>query len=143
MTAPAGPAVERQIAGDMIRRALPLAPVVVGVAALVWGGAGAASAALAVVLVLANFAAAAALLTWAAGISLTFLMVAALGGFLLRLALLTVAVVLVKGQPWMRLLPFALTMVGAHLGLLVWEVRHISASLAYPGLRPTRTTGGR
>jgi hypothetical protein len=87
-----------------------------------------------------GFAAAAALLTWAAGISLTFLMAAALGGFLLRLALLTVAVVLVKGQPWMRLLPFALTMVGAHLGLLVWEVRHVSASLAYPGLRPTRTT---
>ena len=32
------------------------------------------------------------------------------------------------------------TLIVTHLGLLIWETRHVSASLAYPGLKPT---GGR
>jgi hypothetical protein len=31
-----------------------------------------------------------------------------------------------------------LTLVATHLGLLFWELRFISASLAFPGLKPER-----
>jgi hypothetical protein len=120
----------------MARRALPAVPVLVIVAGLIWGWAGAASAAFAVVLVLANFAASAALLAWAARVSLPLLMIAALGGFVVRLFVLTAIVIAVKDQPWVDLVPLGLTLVVTHLGLLIWETRHVSASLAFPALKP-------
>ncbi len=143
LTADHGPSVEPQVAVDMARRVLPAVPVLVLVSGLVWGLDGAASAAFAVVLVLANLAASAWLLATAARISLPLLMVAALGGFVVRLALLTAAVILVKDQPWVDLVALCLTLVVTHLGLLIWETRHISASLAYPALKPKPTGGGR
>lgn len=144
-TADAGPAVEAQVAGDMARRCLPVAPVLVLVSGLIWGVDGALSAAFAVVLVLANLVLAAALLGRAARISLSLLMVAALGGFALRLILLTAVVWAVKDQAWVDMTPLGLTLIVTHLGLLVWETRHVSASLAYPAVKPTpsKLAGGR
>jgi hypothetical protein len=144
-TADPGPAVEAQVAGDMARRMLPVVPVLVLVAGLVWGVAGGVSAAFAVVLVLANLALSAALLGWAARISLPLLMVAALGGFALRLVLLTAVVWAVKDQAWVEMVPLGLTLAVTHVGLLIWETRHVSASLAYPALKPTakQLAGGR
>ena len=69
------PPVERQIAFDMAKRALPVAPILVTIAGAIWGWAGAASAAFAVALVLLNFAVAAITLSWAARISLACLWV--------------------------------------------------------------------
>jgi hypothetical protein len=132
-----GPAVEPQVAIDMARRVLPAVPVIVLVSGLVWGLDGAASAAFAILLVLANLAASAYMLAAAARISLPLLMVAALGGFVVRLAVLTGVVILVKDQPWVDLVALSLTLVVTHLGLLIWETRHISASLAFPALKPT------
>ncbi len=140
-TADPGPAVEPQVAFDMARRVLPAVPVLVLVAGLVWGLDGAASAAFAIVLVVANLFASAALLATAARISLPLLMVAALGGFVVRLALLTVVVIAVKDQPWVDLVALCLTLVVTHLGLLVWETRHVSASLAFPALKPVTAKG--
>jgi len=136
VTADHGPAVEPEVALDMARRVLPAVPVLVLVAGLIWGLDGAASAAFAILLVLANLAASAYLLATAARISLPLLMVAALGGFVVRLALLTTVVLLVKDQPWVDLVALSLTLVVTHLGLLIWETRHISASLAFPALKP-------
>ncbi|MEA2716346.1 MAG: hypothetical protein QOI99_663 [Actinomycetota bacterium] len=136
VTADHGPAVEPEVALDMARRVVPAVPVLVLVAGLVWGLDGAASAAFAIVLVLANLAASAYLLATAARISLPLLMVAALGGFVVRLAAITAIVLAVKDQPWVDLVALCLTLVVTHLGLLVWETRHISASLAFPGLKP-------
>lgn len=136
-TADPGPAVEAQVAGDMARRILPVFPVLVLVAGLIWGADGAISAALAVVLVLGNLALSAALLGWAARISLALLMAAALGGFILRLVLLTAVVYAVKDQGWVDIVALGITLAVTHVGLLVWETRHVSASLAYPGLKPT------
>ena len=143
-TADHGPAVEPQVAFDMARRVLPAVPVLVLVAGLIWGLDGAASAAFAIGLVLANLAASAYLLATAARISLPLLMVAALGGFVVRLAVLTGVVIAVKDQPWVDLVALSLTLVVTHLGLLIWETRHISASLAFPALKPTKPkpTGG-
>jgi hypothetical protein len=139
-TADPGPAVEAEITADMARRMLPVLPVIVVVAGLIWGPDGAASGAFAVVLVLANLGLSAALLGWAARTSLTLLMAAALGGFILRLFLLTAVVFLVKDQPWVDITALGFTLIVTHLGLLIWETRHVSASLAYPPLKPT---GGR
>jgi hypothetical protein len=130
------PPVERQVAGDMIRRALPVAPVLVAVAALVWGLDGGLSAAYGLAIVLANFALAAALLSWAGRRSVALLMGVALFGYLMRLALVAGAVLAVKDLAWVELMPLGLTIVVTHLGLLLWETSRVSASLAFPGLKP-------
>lgn len=140
-TAPAdlGPAVEREVVSDMIRRAWPALPVIVVLAGLGWGVDGALSAGFAIGLVLVNFLFAASLLGWAARISLVFVAVAAMGGFIVRLALITVAVLAVKDQPWVDLVPLGFTIVVTHLGLLIWEVRHLSLSFTYPTLKPGKS----
>ncbi len=134
------PPVERQVVTDMVRRALPVLPILVVLAGLGWGAAGAASAAYAIGLVLVNFLFSAVLLETAARISLPLLMVAAVGGFVVRLALISAAVLLVKDHSWVALVPLSITLIVTHLGLLVWESRHVSASLAFPALKPA---GGR
>ena len=143
-TADPGPAVEAQLAADMARRMLPVLPVVVLVAGLIWGVDGGLSAGFAVLLVLANLALSAVLLSRAARISLALLMGAALGGFVLRLVLLTAVVWAVKDQSWVEMVPLGLTLAITHVGLLIWETRHVSASLAFPALKPTpKLAGGR
>ncbi len=132
------PPVERQVVTDMIRRSLPGLPVLVLVAAAFWGVAGALSAAFAIGLVLVNFLVAATLLTAGARVSIAMFALAAMGGFVLRLALLTVAVLAVKDHWWVELVPLGFTLVVTHLGLLIWEARHVSFSLAFPGLKPAK-----
>ncbi len=130
------PPVERQVAGDMIRRALPVAPVIVLVAFLGWGVDGALSAVYGLALVLANFGLAAVLLSWGGRRSMALLMGMALFGYILRLGLVAGAVLAVKDQGWVELLPLGLTIVLTHLGLLFWETSRVSASLGFPGLKP-------
>jgi hypothetical protein len=135
-----GPAVESQIALDLVRRSLPFIPFVLLVAAASGGVNGSLSAAYGIALVLCNFVLAAAMLGWAARISFAALGAAALFGYLLRLGLITVAVLVVKDQSWVKLVPLGITIIVTHLGLLLWELRYISASLAHPGLKPERAT---
>jgi hypothetical protein len=106
--------------------------------AIGWGTAGAVSSAFAGTLVVANFLASAWLLTTAARISYALLMGAALGGYALRMGIIAGAVLAVRNAAWVELMPLGLTLVVAHLGLLVWELRFVSASLAFPGLKPER-----
>jgi hypothetical protein len=134
-----GPAPEREIALDMVRRALPVAPVLVGLAVLPWGIDGALSAAFAIVVVVANFLLAAWVLAAASRISYGLLMGAALFGYLVRIALIGLAVWAVKDASWVEPLPLGLTLIVTHLGLLLWELRYVSASLAFPGLKPGAT----
>jgi hypothetical protein len=144
MTAVAGDAAvtadvepERELALDMAKRAVPLALLPIGACAAVWGFAGAASAAYAVVLVVANFLVAAWMLSTAAKLGETMVMAAALFGYILRLGFIFAAVWPVKDAGWVEPLALGLTLIATHLGLLVWELRYVSASLAHPGLRPT------
>ena len=130
--------VEREVAADMIRRALPFLPVLVVIGGVFWGVAGALSVAFAIAIVVANLALSAVLLAWAARISLGMLMGVALFGFLVRLGLITVAVLAVEGQWWVDLIPLCAALLVTHLGLLIWETRHVSMSLAYPGLKPAK-----
>lgn len=135
------PAVEREVVVDMVRRAAPALPLVVLVAGLARGADGACSAAFAIALVVGNFLAAAALLGWAARISPVVMAATAMGGFVGRLLVITVAFLLVKDQAWVDVPAFGLTLIITHLGLLMWEARHVSASLAFPGVRPARARG--
>ncbi len=131
-----GPAPERAVALDLVKRGLYALPVALLVGFAGWGTDGSLSVAFAASLVLANFWLAAVLLGWAARISLGLLMGVSLLGFVLRIGLIALAVVAVSGQPWVEPTPLAVTLVVAHLGLLFWETRFVSASLAFPGLKP-------
>ena len=84
-----------------------------------------------------NFALAAALISTTARISLALMMGAVLFGYLIRLGIIFAAVVLVRNMSWISLPALGCTIIVTHLGLLFWELRHVSASLAYPGLKPT------
>ncbi|GAC1318803.1 MAG: hypothetical protein NVSMB12_17800 [Acidimicrobiales bacterium] len=137
----AGDAVEQAIVRDMLTRAWPLPVAVVALGAF-WGWAGLASAAFAVALATVNLVAAATLLSWTARISLGLLMGAALGGFILRLAVITGIVLAVHTQPWVSIVPLGLALVITHLGLLAWETRFVSASLAFPTTYPKPSRKG-
>lgn len=130
-----GPAPEQEVAGDMAKRAVFAAPVLL-LFGLLWGVDGVLSVAYGIGIVVVNFLLAAAMIAYAARVSLGLMMGAALGGFFVRMGLVAVAIVLVVDQPWVELVPLCITLIVTHLGLLFWETRHVSASLAFPGLKP-------
>jgi hypothetical protein len=133
----AGDAVELQVSSDMVKRGLIVAPLLVLAGYLIWGSDGAWSTAYAVGLVLVNFLLSALLITWAARISLVALMATTMFGYLLRLGVLFVAVFAVKDTAWISLPAVGAAIIVTHLGLLVWELKFVSISLAYPGLKPS------
>lgn len=134
-----GPSPAMAVAVDLARRSLWLLPVVVIVSALFWGADGVLSTTYALAIVVVNFLLAAYLLAVTGRISAALMAGAALFGFLLRLGLIFLAVMLVRDAGWVELLPLGITLIAAHLVLLFWEMKHVSASLAFPGLRPQPT----
>jgi hypothetical protein len=131
------PGPEGSIVKDMAKKAAIAGPVLIVAFGLIWGIGGALSTAYAIAIVLLNFALSAAILSWSARISLGMLMGATLFGFLIRMGIVLVAVLAVVNTSWVEVVPLAITIVVTHLGLLFWEMRYISASLAFPGLKPT------
>ena len=134
----AGPAPEVEVSTDMIKRGLVVAPVLVAICGVIWGGDGAWSALYGIALVLVNFALAAALIAVTIRISFTLMMAAVLFGYLARLVLLFLAVYAVKDTSWISLPALGATIIVTHLGLLFWELKYLALSLAYPGLKPPR-----
>ena len=130
--------IESRIARDIARHAAMIAPVVILVTGLIWGWGGALGADLAFDLVVVNFLAGAAILGWAARIAPETVTVAAMGGYLVSLLIFVVAGVAIKQVSAVDFPVFCFTLIGAHLGLLFWELRSISLSLASPGLRPAQ-----
>lgn len=131
-----GPAPEPQLVRDMLKRAAWVAPIMILLGTFFWGFAGALSVAYGIGLVCVNFVLAAALNSWAARISVAALGAAAMFGFLLRLGIIFLAVLLVRDAWWVELVPLGVTLIVTHLGLLFWEMKFVSASLAFPGLKP-------
>ena len=80
-----GLAPEVSVSRDIIKRGLMIAPVVMIIGGIVWGVNGAWSAGLGLAIVLVNFGLAAALIAWAAPISLALMMGVSLFGYLIRL----------------------------------------------------------
>jgi hypothetical protein len=130
------PEVEQQLAFDMVKRGLLVSPAFLAFGAIGWGWDGLASAAFALVLVFGDFLASALLLGWAAKKGPNVLMATAFGGFALRMGVIAFALWAVSDQAWVADVPLAVTLLVAYLGLLFWETRFVSASLAFPGLKP-------
>jgi hypothetical protein len=132
-----GPAPEVAVSNDMVKRGLLVAPVLIALCGLIWGVNGAASSAYAIAIVLVNFALAAGIVAVTAKISLRLMMGSIMFGYLVRLGLIFLAVYLVKDAGWISLPALGATIIFTHLGLLVWELKYVAISLAYPGLKPT------
>ena len=133
-----GPAPEVGVSKDMIKRGLIVAPLLIAICWVIWGANGAWSSAYGIAIVLANFALAAGLIAGAARISIGLMMGATLFGYLIRLGLIFLAVLLVKDAGWISLPALGSTIIVTHLGLLFWEMKFVALSLAHPGLKPDR-----
>lgn len=134
---PPAPEVERELAFDMLKRGVWFAPAILVLATLIWGTQGTSSAAVAIALVVVNLLLAAFALSWAAKVSLTAIMAVSLGGFAVRMGLVTAVLFAVRNAAWVHMTALGITVIVTHLGLLFWELRYVSASLAFPGLKPT------
>ena len=135
------PPVERRIAVDLARRGLLVAPVIVLVASLLRGFDGAASAALGLAVLVLNFLAAAISLEWGARRGGNALFAVALGGFLFRMVSILVVILVAQALfGWVDVIVLGVTLFLTHLGLLFWELRSVSFSLAAPGLQRDRPT---
>ena len=131
-----GPAPEAAIVRDIIKHGMYVAPLMIGLSALIWGVNGGWSSAYGLVIVLGNFAVAAWMVSYTAKISYALMMGATLFGYIFRLAVIAAAVFLVRNASWTELVPLCMTIVISHVGLLFWELRYVSLSLAFPGLKP-------
>ena len=131
---------EKGIVVDMLRRGLKIVPAWLLISLLIWGVDGALSAAYGVALIFANFLTAALFLTWAARISPSALMFAALFGFLVRLGALTIAVIAVSKISFFAPVPLGITIIVSHLGLLVWETRYVCLLYTSPSPRDLSTS---
>jgi len=130
-----GPSPEVAVSNDIIKRGLLVAPVLIAICGVIWGGNGAWSSAYGIAIVLVNFALAAGLIAAAAKISLGLMMGATLFGYLIRLGLIFLAVWLVKDASWISLPALGSTIIVTHLGLLFWEMKYVALSLSQPGLK--------
>ena len=131
-----GPSPAMEVAVDLLRRALMWAPIALLGSAAIWGTDGAISAAAALALVVVNFLLSAWMLQVGGRISLAVMAGAAMFGYLLRLGLILVVVLLIKDQSWLDPVAFGIVLIVSHLGLLFWELRYVSGSMAYPGVKP-------
>jgi hypothetical protein len=134
-----GTAYERDIARDLVKHGLVVAPFAVGFGALVQGWAGAAGVAVALGVVLLNYLIAGTAQSWAAGKDSPGL----LGGTVLvslivRFVVVILALSLLRNRSFLDYSTFGIALVVSHLGLLAWEAKSVRLSLAYPGLRPER-----
>lgn len=135
----AGPAPEVEISADIVRRGLIVSPLIIAICGVIWGLRGVGSSAYGLGLVLLNFALAAGLIAFTARISLRLMMGGILFGYILRLGILFVAFYVVKDDGWVSRPALGATMIVTHLGLLVWELKYVAASLAHPALHPNRS----
>jgi hypothetical protein len=133
-----GPAPEVDVSKDISKKGLLVAPVVIAICGVIWGGDGAWSSAYGIGIILANFLLAAGIIATTARISLGLMMGAILFGYLIRLGLILLAVWVVKDAGWISLPALGATIIVTHLGLLAWELKYVAMSLAHPGLKPPR-----
>lgn len=121
-----GPPLEANIAKETVARAIYIGPVLVLLFALINGWDGAWSAALGVVVVVANFLLAGAILSISLRFSLQAYHAAALIGFLLRLGLFVGAVYLIATTVEVDRIAFGISAVVSYIALLGWEAVSIT-----------------
>jgi hypothetical protein len=114
---------EHELVRRLLPYSLPALAVAVLAGALLGGASAASSAAIGVAAVAANFALNASSMAWAARTSPVLLMAVGLGGFVVRLATFTVALLLLDRLPWFSPLAFAAAFVPTTIALLMVEMR--------------------
>lgn len=137
---PVDNAPEFAVSRDMVRRGVMVAPILLLVSGVIWGMRGVTGSAYGLAIVLVNFLFAAGIITITAPRSLPLLMGSVMVGYVARLGLMFIAVLPVRHSSWISIPSLCATMLVTHLGLLVWELRHVSMSLAYPGLKPKKSS---
>ena len=125
----ATPEPERALIRRVSPFAVPAAIVAFVVAALFGGASAGWSAAIAIAVVYANFVANALSLAWAATVSPTLVSIVALGGYVVRLVIYTIALVLLNQLAWFSPVAFALALVPAVVALLVYEAKALSGPM--------------
>ena len=120
-TAPGPADIEAKIGIATARRVVWIAPLIILVFWLLRDAAGAVGAALGVAIVAGNFILAGLVLSKAAAISLKLYHAAALGGFFLRLALITLVMLLIAAVIDVDRLAMGISAVVSYLVLLSWE----------------------
>ena len=133
---PVGEATEVEISIDMIKRGLIAAPALIAVCGVIWGANGAWSSAYAIAIVLVNFALSAAIIAVGSRISYAALLGGVLFGYLFRLALIFLAVWVVKDTSWISMPAVGVSIIVTHFELLVSQLKYVAISLAYRGLKP-------
>jgi hypothetical protein len=118
--------VEATLARHLVRRAVVVGPVVVAAAWALRGPDGAVAAGVGVAIVVANFLVSGALLSAAARISLSLYHAAALFGFLLRLVLITVVMLMVARVFDIDRVAFGIAAVVSYLVLLTLEAAAVA-----------------
>jgi hypothetical protein len=118
---------------ELMRRLLPLSIPSLALAAIAGalaGGAGtSASAAIGVVAVAANLLVTGLSLGWAARTSPILLMAVGIGGFVVRLATFTVALLVLDRLEWFSPIAFAAAFVPATIAVLVAEMRLVGGRM--------------
>lgn len=135
---------------ELVRRAapyvLPAGIVAFGLGALAGGPSVGWSAAIGVGIVAANFAAHGLSLAWGARISPTVMFAVGLGGYMVRLAIIVLALVGLNTLAWFSPVAFLVAVVPTTAALLVFEMKLLSGRLQadlwrFPGEGSTRAIG--
>jgi hypothetical protein len=130
-------AYERDIAFDLLRRGLLLAPFAVALGALLGGRDAAVGVALGLAVVLFNYLVAGIAQSWAATTgSPGMLGGTVLASLIFRFVVVIGSLMAAKHASFLDLTSFGIAIVAGHLGLLVWEAKSVHLSLAFPGLKP-------
>ena len=118
---------------ELVRRLLPFAVPAIAVAAgagTAMGGLGAAwSSGIAIVAVAVNFVVHAGSIAWAARTSPVLVMAVGLGGYIVRIATFTVALLLLDRLPWFSPLAFVAAFAPATVAVLVIEMRLLAGRM--------------
>jgi hypothetical protein len=124
-----GPEPERVLIRRVTPYAVPAAVIAFAIGALIGDGSAGWSAVIAIVLVYLNLVASALSISWAASISPTLVSIVALGGYVVRLIIYTVALVLLNQLSWFSPVAFALALVPAIVALLAFEAKALSGRM--------------
>lgn len=119
--------VEATLARHIVRRVVVVGPLIVAAAGLLRGIDGAIAAAIGVTVVVVNFLVSGILLSAAASISLALYHAAALIGFILRLVLITVVMLVIANMFEIDRIAFGVAAVVSYLVLLTLEAAAVAA----------------
>jgi hypothetical protein len=125
----AGAEPERELTRRISPFALPAAGLAFAIGTLVDGRDAGWSAAVGIAVVTANFLAHGSSIAWAARISPVMVYAVGLGGFVLRLMVIAVAMLLLRRLEWFSVVAFVAALVPATVSLLVVEMKLLSGRM--------------